>query len=378
MYIAKPDELAQWCEQAHTSKILAVDTEFLRERTFYPKLCLVQLATADATALVDPLALSREEMAPLAELLVSDSITKVFHSCGQDLEVLDHALGVIPTPVFDTQVASEFLGFRMQVGYGALVEAYTDVHLRKAESLSDWSRRPLTSEQLSYAEEDVLYLPGIYDTMVTQLIEKDRLGWLAPEMEALTDPARLHRDPKDAYRHLKRSSNLTRHQLAVAREVAAWREEAAAKRDIPRKWCISDETVSEISRRSPKTIDQLRRIRGTEQISDRDCRAILAAVARGLECPTENLPETKRHARPSADTESVVDLMYAMLRVISERTGLATQLIATRDDLTALAQGKMSTPLLADWRYEVAGRELEALLAGSVGLTVKDGRVEML
>lgn len=376
MYISQPEELEEFCERAAMSHVLAVDTEFIRERTYYPRLCLVQVGTTDETAAVDPILI--EDLSPLRRLFEDGRITKVFHACSQDLEVIYDHLGCVPAPVFDTQLAASFLGYRMQLGYGALVESYTGVHLAKAEALTDWSRRPLDPEQLRYAEDDVRYLPGIYRRMVDELVRMDRLSWVQPEMEALAEPTQYRREPREAFRHLKRASSLTRKQLAVAREVCAWREEAAAAHDIPRKWILSDEVVVEVCKRMPRSAAQLGRIRGTSQLSAREVEALVAAVARGAACPTANLPHTKRKPRPAPETESVVDLMNALLRVKSEQSGIATQLIATRDELVAFAAGSRSGRVSQGWRYDLVGSSLERLLAGEVGLTVKEGRIELL
>lgn len=376
MYISEYQDLKAFCDRAASSRILAVDTEFLREKTYHPKLCLIQIATHDESACVDPLAI--DDLSPLRDLLVDERITKVFHACTQDLEVILHAMGVVAAPVFDTQLAAAFLGLRQQVGYAVLVEHYTGVRLPKADSLTDWSRRPLDDEQLAYAEDDVRYLPGIYDAMMTQLVAKNRLGWLTPEMEALSDRSHFERLPEQAYLHLKRSSSLTRRQLAVAREVCAWRERRAAERDIPRKWLVSDEILVEVCKRCPKTMDRLRRIRGTEQISDREADGLLKAVRKGLAIGPADLPAPKRRERSSAEAEGAIDLLYALLRIISERSGIAPQLIATREDLVDLAAGREGCRLMSGWRYELAGSRLMRLLGGEIGLTVKDGRVEIL
>jgi len=376
VYISDADALAAFCERAGEARVLGVDTEFLREKTYYPKLCLIQVGTADEIAAIDPILI--QDLDPLVDLLTDTRITKVFHACGQDLEVIRDALGCVPAPVFDTQLAAAFLGFRMQLGYGALVEAYTGVRLPKAESLTDWSQRPLDREQLVYAEDDVRYLPGIYERMMDELIARDRLSWLTPEMDDLCDPAKYERNPREAYRHLKRSGSLTRKQMAIAREVCAWREQKAAYRDIPRKWVCSDEVLVEICRHTPKTAERLKRIRGTEQIPARDAEELVAAIRKGLLCDPDDLPYVERHARPAAETESVVDLMNAMLRLKSEKSGVAPQLIATRDELTHFAVNGGSGRLAKGWRYELVGRSLEQLLGGQIGLTVKNGRIEVL
>lgn len=376
MYLSTSEELAAFCDRASTCKVLAIDTEFLREKTYYPKLCLVQVAAGDDIVAVDPLRV--RDLSPLAALLEAPDVTKVFHACSQDLEVLLDGMGVVCAPVFDTQLAAAFLGMRQQVSYGSLVEAYCGVHLPKAESLTDWSRRPLDPEQLAYAEDDVRYLPGIYERMLSELTRRDRLSWVGPEMAELCDVSRVRRDPSEAYLRLRRSGSLTRRQLALAREVCAWRERAAAERDVPRKWVLSDEVVVEVCKRAPASLERLRRVRGTEQLSERDARGVLAAVERGRSCPPEECPRVVKHLRPSPETEGVIDLMYAVLRLISERSGVATQLIATRDDLLEFLQNQGSSRLASGWRRELAGATLERLLSGEVGLTVKGGRIELL
>lgn len=376
MYLSTQSELEAFCELASDAKVLAVDTEFLREKTYYPRLCLVQVAAGEHIAAVDPLLI--EDLSPLAALLEDPSVTKVLHACTQDIEVLLDGMGCACAPVFDTQLAAAFLGMRQQVSYGSLVEAYCGVRLPKAESLTDWSRRPLDPEQLAYAEDDVRYLPGIYERMMSQLLEADRLSWVVPEMAALADPARVRRDPREAYLRLKRSGSLTRRQLAVAREVCAWREAVAARRDVPRKWVLSDEVIVELCKRAPTSPERLRRVRGTEQLGERDAATLLEAVEAGRACPPDECPRVTRHARPSAETEGVVDLMNAVLRLVSERSGVAAQLIATRDDLMDFLQDRTASRLSRSWRHELAGMTLGRLLDGEVGLTVKEGRIELL
>lgn len=376
MYIQDKQTLRAFCERAASSHVLAVDTEFLREKSFFPKLCLIQLGTHEEVAAIDPFAI--RDLAPVRALLEDDAITKVFHACAQDLEVLHHVLGCGCEPLFDTQVAASFLGMRQQVSYGSLVEAFSHVHLPKAEALTDWSQRPLDAEQLSYAEDDVRYLPAIYDSMISTLIEKDRLSWVLPEMEHLFEGATCVRDPRSAYMRLKRVTSLTRRQLGVAREVCSWRDTLAAKRDIPRKWVLSDEVCIEICKRLPTNEASLRRIRQTEQLSSRDAAAIVAAVETGLALSPEDLPKLEHHDRPTQDQESIIDLMYALLRIISARTGVATQVIATRDDLLEFIHSKKTSRLLTSWRYDVAGQYFEKLLSGEVGLTVKGNTIELL
>lgn len=377
MYISDPVGLASFCERAQSHKVLAVDTEFIRERTYYPQLCLVQVGTGEECACIDPLLI--DDLDPLADLLTDDGIVKVFHACTQDLEVLHATLGVECAPVFDTQVAAAFLGLRQQIGYGALVESYCKIHLPKAESLADWSRRPLDADELQYAEDDVRYLPHIHERMVSDLSRCGRLSWVEPEMALVTDANRYVRDPREAYTHLKRASSLTRKQLAVARELCAWREELAAQRDIPRKWIVPDEVIVEACKRLPRSPERLRRIRGAERLRGADARGALAAIERGARVHPEAYPKKSHHERPSQEVEGVLDLMYATLRIVSNKSGIAPQLIATKDDLLDFMQGREEARIrISGWRYDLVGRQLERLLAGEMGLTVKGGHVELL
>lgn len=376
MYITNTAQLEEFCAHAQQESVVAVDTEFLREKTYYPKLCLIQVGTKTRKCAIDPFYV--EDMSSLKELFENPNIVKVFHACSQDLEILMHALDCTVNPVFDTQVAAAFLGYRMQIGYSSLVASFTGVQLPKAESLTDWSHRPLDAAQLKYAEDDVEYLPGIYEEMMRQLVDKDRLSWLNPEMSEVSDPSRFISDPRHAYRKLKRSNSLSRRQLAVAREVCEWRELEAMRRDVPRKWIVSDEVVVEICKRVPKNAQRLMRIRTTSKLSNKDVEAILAAAKRGQECSEEDYPEIKRKSRLSPETESVVDLMYSVLRIVSQREGIASQMIATRDDLQDFLTKPKVSKLREGWRYEIVGKHLAELLDGELGLTVKDGQVEFL
>ncbi len=376
LYISTQEELASFCARAAHARVLAVDTEFLREKTYYPQLCLVQVSTGEEIAAIDPLRINN--LSPLKALLEDEAIIKVIHACSQDLEVLLEGMNCACAPVFDTQLAAAFLGMRQQASYASVVEHYTGVHLAKAESLTDWSRRPLDPEQLTYAEDDVRYLPDIYRQMYDRLVKTDRLGWLMPEMNDYTAIEHFRRDPREAYLHLKRSSSLTRRQMAIAREVCAWREALAARRNVPRKWILSDEVLVELCRRVPGTPEKLHKIRGTESLSQESVSKLLHAIRRGKELPAELCPAIEHHTRPAMGAEGVIDLMYALVKIVAEKEGIAPQLIANKGDLADLLAQKEDAKLAGGWRFEVVGKELLGLLAGEVGLTVKNGRVELL
>lgn len=376
MYLSTQEELKAYCDEASACRVVAVDTEFLREKTYFPRLCLIQVNAGGNIAAIDPILI--EDLSLLAAIFEDPDVVKVFHACSQDLEVLWDGMGCVCRNVFDTQVAAAFLGLRQQIGYGPLVDAYCGVSLPKAEALTDWSQRPLDPEQLVYAEDDVRYLPQIYETMCNKLVDSDRLSWVLPEMDEASDPSRFRKDPRDAFLRLKRASTLTRRQLAVAREVCAWREETAAARDVPRKWLMSDEVIVEACHRTPTSLPRLRRIRGLEKLSESDARGIIASVQRGLDCPPADFPAAIKRLKPSSEKDGALDLMSAVVRVVAEKTGIAPQVIASKEDLNELLSGSRDGRLAQGWRHEVAGKQLERLLAGELGLTIKDGKIELL
>lgn len=377
MYISTNEDLSAFCSRARAFSAIAIDTEFLRERTYHAKLCLVQVATPDECVVIDPLAI--EDMTPLAGLMTDVDTLKVFHACSQDMEVLHHALGAVPTPIFDTQVAAGFLGERAQCSYHNLVSTFCGVSLPKTESLTDWSRRPLSPKQVEYALDDVRYLIDAYRVIESKLHSLGRTAWVRDEIRPLADPAHYRSDPRAAFKRVKRVNACTRRQLAVARELAAWREQRAETRDIPRKWVMSDEVLLALCKRAPQTAEDFRTVRGTEQLSARDVEVALDAIARGRRCPQENLPSIGRaHRTPAPELESVIDLMYALIRLVSERSGVATSLIVSRDGLLDYIEHPERSPLREGWRFELVGTLIDDLLQGNIGLTVKDGALEIL
>ena len=377
MYISTYEELSAFCERAARFDAIAVDTECLRERTYHPRLCLVQVATPDECVVIDVIAI--DNLAPLAILMRDEGTVKVFHACSQDMEVLNYTLGALPAPIFDTQVAAAFLGERMQASYNGMVHAFCGVTLPKSESLTDWSRRPLTPEQIEYALDDVRYLIKAYDVIMERLDKSGRASWVLDEIKPLTDRSHYVVDRRVAFKRVKRVNSLTRRQLAVARELAAWREARAEYSNIPRKWLMSDEVLIALSKRPPHDAASLRRVRGTEQLSDADVAGALSVIARGESCPADKYPFIARTHKPaSPELESVIDLMYALIRLVGERSGVATAMIASRDDLVDYVDHQQDSPLREGWRFELVGTLIDDLLNGDIGLTVKDRALEIL
>lgn len=286
VYVSDREGLRELVRLLEGSEFVALDTEFMRERTYYARLCLIQLATDDVEAIVDPLAV--DDLGPLLDLLQDRHMTKVLHAGQQDLEILCRLSGKVPAPLFDTQVAATLAGFPTQVGYGALVNEIAGVRLDKSDTFTDWSRRPLSATQLEYALNDVRYLPGVYRELRGRLEAEDRLSWLESEFDRMADPATYEVVPEEQFKRIKRISSLKPRQLGVLLRLAAWREREAQRRDIPRRWVIGDESLLEIARRTPEDRESLMAIRGvTDKLAKGLYKPVLEAVAAGLAMPED-------------------------------------------------------------------------------------------
>lgn len=376
-YVSSQAELEKLAHDLEGSRVLAIDTEFLREKTYYAKLCLLQLNNGDIQAIVDPFRV--DDLSVLSAILVDKGCTKIFHAGNQDIDILYRETGVVPTPVFDTQLAASLLGHPLQVGYGPLVRSVCDVKLPKADSYTDWSRRPLTDDQLKYALDDVVYLPQIYDIFVHDLKKKGRLSWLDSDFAALSDPKSYTCDPREMWHKVKRVSTLNRGQLAVAREIAAWREREAMRRNIPRKRVLADEAVVEIARKAPKTRERLFEVRGLSgKLGNYDVNQILEAVRRGRELPESQWPKPPRRPHGDHEVDGAVDLMSALVEVRAKQNGVAAPLLASHAELTKLARGhRDEVDVLKGWRYEMVGKELLDLLEGRLVLYLDKGTIEV-
>ncbi len=375
MFISNRESFRAFIERASSSSFLAIDTEFLREKTYYAKLCLLQIATENEVAIIDPFKVG--SLTPLAALFEDEAIVKVFHACDQDIEILYHEIGVAPKPLFDTQVAAALLGHPKQVGYGALVHSICGVTLKKADSFTDWSVRPLTDSQIKYAADDVIYLAKMYGPIVEKLEKAGRLSWLKHDFDELCNPERFTVDPRKRFRHLKRGNQLTRKQLSAARELAAWREQRAESRNIPRKWVMTDEQIVEICKRESRNIDDLFLVRGVrEKLSTRDAREVVALLCEGMDLPEGEWPTTGRSDRSERNVDVEVGLMGALLHLRAREAGVAPQAIASTSDLAALARGhKEDNELLRGWKYELVGKEFEQLLGGKIALSFNKGKL---
>ena len=375
MYITTTDELEAFVARVRQSPVVGIDTEFMRERTYYARLCLVQLASEDEEAIVDPLALG--DIKALCPLLEDPSVIKVFHAGSQDLEIFYRECGVATAPIFDTQVAATLAGFPQQVGYGPLVHDMLGVRLDKGDSYTDWARRPLSDTQVEYALNDVRHLPAVHRMLAERLADGGRTAWLEADFRRMEDPATYIVVPEEQWRRVKRVSSLNRRQLAVAREVAAWRENEAMRRNVPKRWILGDESVIEVARRMPKTPAELLAIRGVgDKVGKATAQGLVDAVERGRDVPDDELPSLDRRRRPAGDIDGAVDLMIALVRKRARENGVAMPLLASRDDLERLAAGERDDhPLLTGWKAEMIGSELTDLLEGRLELRLDGGEL---
>ncbi|MCB0961956.1 MAG: ribonuclease D [Acidimicrobiales bacterium] len=375
---AAPDIDARWVDDdAAFAEIVdelcgvdayGIDTEFHRERTYYPQLALVQLSWGDERALVDPLAV---DMAPFARALDSDAVV-VMHAASQDLEILDLACGTLPRTLFDTQLAAGFVGHSLP-SLTALVERFVGVHLPKGDRLTDWLRRPLRDDQRRYAAADVEYLLGLRDTLTGELAERGRLDWALAECEALRSKGRVERPPEDAWLRIREARSLKGEAAAVAQAVAAWRERRAAELDQPVRFVLSDLAIVGIAQRKPKTAEDMRRIRGVDdrQVKGRVGEELLAAVEEGrggkVSRPAKPRYELDRSLRPA------VSLVAAWVSQLSRDLEIETSLVATRADIEALLAGDPEARLATGWRAELVGERVRKLVDGEAALAF-DGR----
>lgn len=369
-------ELQEVCQHLGQSDFVAVDTEFMREQTFWPRLCLIQLAGQSSEVIVDPLA-EGLDLAPFWSLMANDRVMKVFHAARQDLEIVQIRAGLLPRPLFDTQVAAMVCGFGDSISYGNLVKRITGADLDKTSRFTDWGRRPLSEKQLRYALGDVTHLRLVY-THLKQALEKSGRGqWLDEEVATLLDPATYESLPENAWRRLKLKVRSKR-ALAVLIELAAWRERVAQAQDVPRGRVIRDEALYDIANQMPKDAAELGELRTLSDGFARSARAkeILDVVRRGLAADLGDLPPLESSTAPSAEANALFDLLRVLLKAAAQRHKVAPRLIADSSDLEAIAGEKEpDVPALKGWRRELFGEDALKLKRGELALTVQRGEV---
>jgi ribonuclease D len=376
--ITATSELADACPRMAKYPFVTIDTEFLRETTYYPLLCVAQMASADEAVVIDALA-PGIDLAPFYALMANEKVTKVFHAARQDIEIVWHAAKLIPHPIFDTQVAAMVLGYGDSISYDQLVQRITGDALDKSHRFTDWTRRPLSEAQLRYAISDVTHLREVYLKLVEDLRQRGRAEWVEDEMRVLTSPETYRLEPENAWQRLKTRVRKPK-ELAVLIEVAAWREREAQARDVPRSRVLKDEVIADIAVQAPTSAENLTHLRSLPKGFERSRwgEAILAAVARGLARDTKTLPRPMR-AQSAANGAAVVELLKVLLRMVSERHHVAAKVIATVDDLERIAADDAAdVPALTGWRHELFGEKALALKHGRLALTMEKGYVALV
>lgn len=375
-YVNTPQQLITLCQGLQHSRWLAIDTEFMREKTYYAQLCLLQVASEDIIACVDPLTLA--DMNPLLELIYNPAIIKVMHSARQDLEIFYDLRGELPGPVFDTQIAATLLGHGDQVGYGALVRAMCGVQLDKAHTRTDWCRRPLDPEQVVYAADDVRYLGHIYHTQQDELSRLGRLDWLSEDFAELTDSRRYAGTGQLAWRKVHHAHLLKGVQLAVLQALTVWREERAKTANRPRKWLLADEILFELARQMPKDDAGLAKIRGLEAgAAQRYGAELLELIARAAQLPKEQWPELQAPLRLDSSQAALADVLMAVVRLRGEETKVSPTSLATRKDLEHIVLGRRDVAPLHGWRRALVGDDLLGIVEGRLSLQMSESGLKV-
>ena len=377
--VTQTAELEALCTRLRRERFVTVDTEFMRERTYWPELCVVQLAGTGEVAVVDAMA-PGIDLAALGGLLADTAVTKVFHAARQDIEIFVLRFGDVPRPLFDTQIAAMVAGFGDQVGYDALVASLCGGQIDKAHRFSDWSARPLSAAQVAYAAADVTHLRGAYERLCERLQRDGRLDWVAEEMATLADPATYRPDPEAMWERLRPRSN-NRRLLGVLRAVAAWREREAQRANVPRQRMLKDEALLEIAATAPDQPDELARVRGVSRgfADGRSGASLLAAIAAARALPDDAMPEAPGGRDGPRPSPGLVSLLKVLLAASCEAHHVAPKLVASSDDIDRLATEDAPEIAAAHgWRAEVFGDDAAALKAGRVALGVEGRRVKLL
>jgi ribonuclease D len=370
--------LEEACNKLAQSDFITIDTEFLRETTFWPQLCLIQMASPDLEVLVDPLAKGLD-LKPFFELMGNPSVTKVFHAARQDIEIIYHLGNLVPHPIFDTQVAAMVCGFGDSVSYDQLVSRTKNVHIDKSSRFTDWSRRPLSEKQLEYALADVTHLRDVYLYLKAELEREGRALWLTEEMAILEAPSTYDLHPDDAWLRLK--SRLRKPtELAVVKFVAAWREREARSRNVPRSRVLKDDAIYEIAQQQPKDAEAMSRLRTIPKGWERSASgaAIIEAVNAALALPKTEMPHAPKHVHVPEGTAAAVELLKVLLKLISDREGVAAKVIANTDDLEKIASEGENAEVaaLSGWRRDLFGDTALKLISGGVALRFINKKVE--
>lgn len=378
--ISNQTELNALCEELSAGPYFTIDTEFLRDKTYYPQLCLIQVASPKGEPkAIDPL-MDGIDLTPLFNLMLDEKILKVFHAARQDLEIFFNLMRKVPHPIFDTQVAAMVCGFGESIGYYSLVADICGVHLDKGAQFTDWSRRPLSKKQLIYALDDVTYLRDIYEDLATKLVETGRTTWLEQEMEILTSNETYENKPEDSWERIKVRTDKPK-VLAVLREVSAWREREAQSRDVPRQRIVKDEVLADMAIHPPETAEELGKIRGlsADFARGRMGKGLLEAVLKGLATPPKDCPRMERRPKFPSEMTPTLEMLKMLLRIQCAAHGVAPKLVANTEELEALIMNPGGDlTILKGWRDEIYGKVARKLMNGEIALCLKDKQITRL
>jgi len=373
-YIDKPEQLIDLCNRIEQAPWIALDTEFLREKTYYPVFCLLQIATPDWVVCVDPIAI--KDLSELFDVINNPEITKVLHSCRQDLEIFYQITGKVTAPVFDTQIAAPLLGFQENPGYAMLVSNFLNVNLSKAHTRTDWSVRPLSEAQVQYAADDVIYLCKIYQMMCKQLEELGRLDWLKKDFELLQNTELYQVSPVNAWMKMKGRNKLTGKQLSIVQVLTEWREKTAQSENRPKNWLFRDDLLLELAKLQPVTIAELENIRSVNERSvKRYGKVICQLIEKAKNSSPIPITDKSKPVKKTATQEAVLDVLTAVVRMRADENSLNPMILASRKDLEKLLFDAVDSPILTGWRFSMVGKELQGLLEGQYSLTLKQGDV---
>ena len=375
LFVDNETKLADLCQLLAKSDVVAIDTEFMREKTYYAQLCLVQLATDDFIACVDPLAL--EDLGPLLELLYQPQRLKILHAARQDLEIFFDLTGEVPKPVYDTQIAATLLGHGDQLGYAKLVKAMMNVNIDKDHSRTNWSKRPLDEAQIVYAENDVRYLIPMYRDQMKKLSELGRESWLQADFDNLTD-LKLYAPQKDnLWKRIKGTRILKRNQLAVIQQLAIWREEKAIKSDCPRKWVVPDDAMIDLARRMPNTVDAMEQLRSWKSYLKKYADELLTLIKTASQLPESEWPSQARNNHLSVKEEALVDFLMGIVRLRAIANDVTPTVLATRKDLERLVLHETDIAVLTGWRKELVGQDLAQFLNGEKTIRIEKDEISL-
>jgi len=374
LYVDSPAALESLCTRLRGQPWVAVDTEFMRERTYYPELCLVQVATDEVVACVDPLALP--SLQPLLEVLLDPKTLKVLHAARQDLEIFYNLTGAVPAPVFDTQVVARFLGHPDQSGYGAVVQSILGISLDKSHARTDWMRRPLPPAALEYAADDVRHLRHLYKKLDAELVSRGRGGWAGPELKALTDEKLYKPDPENAWQRIRGILRMKPKAAALAKPLAAWRERTAIAENRPRQWILKDETLMDLAKQQPADLASLAAVRGVgDSLAKRHGAELLKILKQGGDAPSER---ERVPAALSTRQDALVDALTAIVRLKAAGGQVSAASLANRSELERLVRGERELEILKDWRLDMAGQALLDFMAGKQSLAAGEGGLDIL